>query len=245
MKTNAKAAILLDAENLTHWIKYDGPKTLLNELNADGSFIIRKAYARWTNESLADFQESLTLLGFDLIHTFHPVSKKNSADIQLTVDAMQFAAVKTVQTFVLATGDSDFSPLFRRLREMGKTVIGVGKRSPLSESVRNSCSRFIYTNAAGKPERNNNPPKAQPPRKSIALLNRALDRFTTPVDCSRLKKMMLELDDSFDHKQYGYAQFIKFLRAAPTVVVSRQGTNWSVAPKSDKPQTPAKTPAKT
>ena len=121
-------AVFLDTENLTHWIKNNGPENLLSELSSIGQIIVRRAYAKWTNQNLQSFQAELNRQGFELIHNFHPVAGKNSSDIQLTVDVMEYALkLPDVNWFVLATGDSDFSPLFRRLREMGKEVIGVGE----------------------------------------------------------------------------------------------------------------------
>ena len=86
MNNANRVAIFVDAENLTQWIKQDGLETLLKELSSIGTVVVRKAYARWTNTNLAAHQSTLNRLGFELIHTFHPVSGKNSADIQMAVD---------------------------------------------------------------------------------------------------------------------------------------------------------------
>ena len=133
----SKVAVFVDVENLTHWIKGDGAERLVSDLSSIGQLIVRRAYGKWTNQNLIPLQSTLNRLGFELVHNFHPVSGKNSSDIQLTVDAMEYALhLNDVNWFVLATGDSDFSPLFRRLREMGKEVIGVasenGKNRTLS-----------------------------------------------------------------------------------------------------------------
>ncbi len=146
MSIESPVGVFIDTENLTQWIKLGGLETLLEELSSIGPVVVRKAYGRWTSPGLAAHQGTLNRLGFELIHTFHPVSGKNSADIQITVDVMEYAWRESdLGCFTLATGDSDFSPLFRRLREMGKQVIGAGPRSTLSESVKSSCSRFFYT----------------------------------------------------------------------------------------------------
>jgi len=145
MNQETRVAIFVDAENLTQWIKQGGLETLLEDLSSMGSVVVRKAYARWTSSNMAVHQMTLNRHGFELIHTFHPVSGKNSADIQIAVDVMEYAWRDDLACIALATGDSDFSPLFRRLREMGKQVVGVGPRSALSESVKSSCSRFFYT----------------------------------------------------------------------------------------------------
>ena len=141
-----KIAVFVDVENLTQWIKYGGPEEILSELSSIGQIIVRRAYGNWANQHLQSFQGELNRQGFELIHNFHPVSGKNSSDIQLTIDVIEHALRLTdVEWFVLATGDSDFSPLFRRLREMGKEVIGTGPRSPLSESVKTEVAPKIKT----------------------------------------------------------------------------------------------------
>ena len=153
-------AIFIDAENLTSWVKNGGVESLMEELRSLGQVVVRKAYGKWSTTQLAPLQSVLNENGFELIHTFHPVSGKNSTDIKMTVDTMEVAIESQAQWIVLATGDSDFSPLFRKLREQGKDVIGVGPKSPLSECVKNSCSRYIYTDnvddeSADETERNN------------------------------------------------------------------------------------------
>ena len=80
MNSENRVAIFVDAENLTQWIKLDGLETLLEELSSIGTVVVRKAYARWTNMNIAAHQGTLNRLGFELIHTFHPVNGKNSAD---------------------------------------------------------------------------------------------------------------------------------------------------------------------
>ena len=84
-----KIAVFVDAENLTQWIKNGGPEILLSELSGIGQIIVRRAYGKWTNQNLQSFQGELNRQGFELIHNYHPVSGKNSSDIQLTVDVME------------------------------------------------------------------------------------------------------------------------------------------------------------
>lgn len=205
-----KIAVFVDVENLTQWIKYGGPEELLSELSSIGQIIVRRAYGNWANQHLQSFQGELNRQGFELIHNFHPVSGKNSSDIQLTIDVIEHALRLTdVEWFVLATGDSDFSPLFRRLREMGKEVIGTGPRSPLSESVKTSCSKFIYTD------------KVEPVSKDVLysslddavdLAEKALKTFDSPVLCSVLKQSMTNMDSAFDEKTLGFKSFTDFLK---------------------------------
>ncbi len=139
----------------------------------------------------------------------------DSADIRMTVDAMDAAHDPAIKTIVLATGDSDFSPLFRRLRELGKNIIGIGPKSPLSESVENSCSKFIYTDTAGK----NFPVKAicenapHPTKRSFEILKSILDE-NAPILLAALKLKMCVRDSSFDEKKLGFPKFRDFVVAS-------------------------------
>lgn len=221
----SKIALFIDVENLTHWLKNNGPDLLITELSAIGQLIVRRAYGNWGNPCVQGFQSELNRLGFELIHNFHPVSKKNSSDIQLTIDVIDYAHnLPGIQWFVLATGDSDFSPLFRKLREMGKEVIGVGPKSPLSESVKTSCSKYIYTNteqATSKKELRSNTDDAMDLAEKIL---RAADQ-TLPL--STLKNGMLSVDSAFNERDLGYRSFIDFLKAIDSIEVAQDGKNKS------------------
>lgn len=219
----SKVAIFVDVENLTQWIKDGGTERLLSELSSIGQIIVRRAYGKWTNQNLQSFQGELNRQGFELIHNFHPVSGKNSSDIQLTVDVMEYALrLNDVDWFVLATGDSDFSPLFRRLREMGKEVIGVGPRSPLSESVKTSCSRFIYTD---KGVTANREALNSALDDAIDLAEKALQTFDGAALCSKLKQSMTNIDSAFDEKALGFKSFNEFLKSIDSIEVAFDSTS--------------------
>ncbi len=218
-----KIAIFLDAENLTQWIKSGGPEALLSELSSIGQIIVRRAYGKWTNQNLQSFQGELNRQGFELIHNYHPVSGKNSSDIQLTVDVMEYALrLSDVTWFVLATGDSDFSPLFRRLREMGKEVFGVGPRSPLSESVKTSCSKYVYTDGAATISKE---VLRSVLDDAIDLTEPALRTFDGPTSCSTLKVSITNLDSAFDEKLLGFKSFTAFLRSIDSIQTTYDTTS--------------------
>ncbi|HEY9645242.1 MAG TPA: NYN domain-containing protein, partial [Chroococcidiopsis sp.] len=144
--TDSNVAIFLDVENLSGWLKAEGGKMLLDYANKLGSIVVRRAYGDFSIQSVSARQPELNLLGFDFVHVYHPAKGKNSTDIQIVVDVMDYLVrIPDLEWVILATGDSDFSPLFRRLRELGKSVVGIGPRSPLSNAVENSCNQFIYT----------------------------------------------------------------------------------------------------
>lgn len=210
-----KLAIFVDVENLTYWVKNNGPSNLISEMSSVGQSIVRRAYGNWTNLNLQQLQMSLTQQGFELIHNYHPVSGKNSSDIQLTIDVMEHALrLQDVDWIILATGDSDFSPLFRKLREMGKEVVGVGPRSPLSESVKTSCSRYIYTDSAYT---SNSEVLYSAMDDAIDLAEKAFESFGGPVLCSALKIAMTNIDSAFDEKSLGYKSFTDFLKNVESI----------------------------
>jgi hypothetical protein len=168
--------------------------------------------------------------GFELIHNYHPISGKNSSDIQLTIDVMEYALrLNNVGWFVLATGDSDFSPLFRRLREIGKEVIGVGPRSALSESVKTSCSRFVYTDITQETIK-------LALDDAINLVEKALNTFEEPAPYSSLKNLMINIDSAFDEKALGFKSFSEFLKSIDSIelVRSEDAKSWLAAPKLTK-----------
>jgi uncharacterized protein (TIGR00288 family) len=215
-----KVAIFLDVENLSSWLKEDGGETLLERANELGRVVVRRAYGDFSVQSVSVRQPELNLLGFEFVHVYHPVKGKNSADIQIVVDVMEYLArISDLEWVVLATGDSDFSPLFRRLRELGKSVVGVGPRSALSEAVKKSCNRFIYINEQSKYKNASSALKATQLREdALDLLERVLDKFSDGISLSSLKTEMLELDSAFDEKNLGFSRFMKFLQSAPEIV---------------------------
>jgi uncharacterized protein (TIGR00288 family) len=230
MQTMDKVGIFVDVENLTQWIKQDGLEQLIEELTSMGAIIVRRAYAKWTLPSLTPHQNVLNRLGFELIHTFHPISGKNSADIQIVVDVMEYAwRDPNLRWIALATGDSDFSPLFRRLREMGRQVIGAGPRSALSESVKSSCSRFIYLERENSTENPDEATRASAFDDAADLLEKAMGTFDEPVSCSALKARMINIDSAFDEKQLGFKGFNDFVSKVDTVELNHNGKSWLVS----------------
>lgn len=227
MSIESQVGVFIDTENLTQWIKLGGLETLLEELSSIGPVVVRKAYGRWTSPGLAAHQGTLNRLGFELIHTYHPVSGKNSADIQITVDVMEYAWRESdLECFTLATGDSDFSPLFRRLREMGKQVIGAGPRSALSESVKSSCSRFFYTKTESATIGQDIATQASAFDDAADLLESALKTFDGPANCSALKNRMLNIDSAFDEKELGFKSFTGFVKAVDIVELANEDKTW-------------------
>lgn len=227
MSNQNHIAIFIDAENLTNWIKNDGVQSLMEELLPLGQIVVRKAYGKWSAPNLIPLQSALNENGFELVHTFHPVSGKNSTDIKMTVDTMEVALDSQVRWIVLATGDSDFSPLFRKLREQGKEVIGVGPKSPLSECVKNSCSRYVYTDDSSV--------ETEEDEETVALtrvsekidfmeiLSDILQKEEGPIHLGVLKGRILQVDNAFSEKRLGFKTFKDFVQSADFTKVTDDG----------------------
>ena len=119
-------------------------KKVLERLLLKGNIVVKKAYCDW--DRYKDFKPAMHAAAFELIEIPHlRQSGKNSADIRMVVDALDLCYTKShVDTFVIISGDSDFSPLVSKLRENAKTVIGVGVKNSSSDLLIANCDEFIY-----------------------------------------------------------------------------------------------------
>ncbi|HSY07119.1 MAG TPA: NYN domain-containing protein [Steroidobacteraceae bacterium] len=117
---------------------------VLERLLLKGSIVVKKAYCDW--ERYREFKSGMHQAGFELIEIPHvSQSGKNSADIRMVVDALDLCYTKPhVESFVIISGDSDFSPLVSKLRENNKGVIGVGVKNSTSDLLMANCDEFIY-----------------------------------------------------------------------------------------------------
>jgi len=142
-------ALFCDFENIAlgvrdaHYDKFDIGK-VLERLLLKGSIVVKKAYCDW--DRYKAFKAPMHEASFELIEIPHVrQSGKNSADIRMVVDALDLCYTKAhVQTFVIISGDSDFSPLVSKLRENDKVVIGVGVKNSTSDLLIANCDEFIF-----------------------------------------------------------------------------------------------------
>ncbi len=142
-------ALFCDFENIAlgvrdaEYAKFDIDK-VLEKLLLKGNIVVKKAYCDW--ERYKSFKKDMHEASFELIEIPHVrMSGKNSADIRMVVDALDLCYTKShVDTFVVISGDSDFSPLVSKLRENNKTVIGVGVKESTSDLLIANCDEFIY-----------------------------------------------------------------------------------------------------
>ena len=142
-------AVFCDFENVAlgvreaKYAQFDIGK-VLERLLLKGTIVVKKAYCDW--DRYKDFKPAMHSAAFELIELPHVrQSGKNSADIRMVVDALDLCYTKAhVDTFVILSGDSDFSPLVSKLRENAKTVIGVGVKNSSSDLLIANCDEFIY-----------------------------------------------------------------------------------------------------
>lgn len=162
-------AVFLDLENIAlgardaHFPRFDIQK-VLERLLLKGHIVVKKAYCDF--DRYKEFKRDLHEAAFELIEIPHlRQSGKNSADIRMVVDALDLCYTKGhVDTFVILSGDSDFSPLVSKLRENAKTVIGLGVKNSTSDLFINNCDTFIYYDDLVRmaPARTRMRPPAQP-----------------------------------------------------------------------------------
>jgi uncharacterized protein (TIGR00288 family) len=146
---NSNLALYCDFENIAlgvrdaKYAEFD-INHILERLLVKGSIVVKKAYCDW--ERYKTFKATMHEAAFELIDIPHVrQSGKNSADIRMVVDALDLCYTKAhVDTFVIISGDSDFSPLVSKLRENAKTVIGVGVKNSTSDLLMSNCDEFIY-----------------------------------------------------------------------------------------------------
>jgi uncharacterized protein (TIGR00288 family) len=155
--SDATMAIYLDLENIVIGAREaEFPaldiRKVIERLLLKGHIVVKKAYCDF--DRYKDFKRSLHEAAFELIEIPHVrQSGKNSADIRMVVDALDLCYTKShVDTFVIISGDSDFSPLVSKLRENNKTVIGMGVKKSTSDLFINNCDEFLYYDDLVRPE---------------------------------------------------------------------------------------------
>ena len=142
-------ALFCDFENIAlgvrdaRYAQFD-IRRVLERLLLKGSIVVKKAYCDW--DRYKEFKGAMHEAAFELIEIPHVrMSGKNSADIRMVVDALDLCYTKShVDTFVIISGDSDFSPLVSKLRENNKAVIGVGVKNSTSDLLIGNCDEFIF-----------------------------------------------------------------------------------------------------
>ncbi len=212
------AALLIDFDNVTMGMRSDLSKELKHLLASDvikGKVSVQRAYADWRR--YPQYIVPLSEASIDLI--FAPAygsNKKNATDIRMAIDAMEMVFTRPeIGTFILLTGDSDFSSLVLKLKEYGKYVIGVGIQESSSDILVQNCDEYYsYTSLTGLRKTTGT---EQKPRDVWVLVTEALRKMDEREDVmrsDRLKQVMQELDPNFDEGALGFSKFSRFLTEA-------------------------------
>ncbi len=220
-----RIALYVDYENLAIGAKdalggmeFDF-EPISNALAERGRVVSRKAYADWS--MFTEARQGLTRSHVELIEIPQRMgtSRKNAADIKLAVDAIELAFEREyVTTFVICTGDSDFTPLVHKLRELNKKVIGVGVKGSTSKLLPPACDEFLfYDNLEGvDPRRDKASTDNGAPQELEALVTTTLGGLLRSgqgeVLASSLKRALLRKDSTFTEADYGFRAFGEMLR---------------------------------
>ena len=221
-----RLAVFLDFENLA--LGFDRPRggtkfeidKVLKRLVEKGKILVKKAYADWTRFS--DDKKKLHEAAFELIDIPKRArTGKNSADIRLCVDAMDLCYGKEhIDTFVVVSGDSDFSPLVSKLKENGKSVIGLATEGAASAMLVENCDEFIFyeelEQVASRPPRlTQRIPKEKRPVFQLLIESIiALMRDKDILYSSMVKETMKRKRPAFNEGRYGYRAFGELLEDA-------------------------------
>lgn len=235
-------AVFCDFENIALGVKaanlaqFDIHK-VLDRLLLKGNIVVKKAYCDW--QRYKEFKSDMHGAAFELIEVPHlRMAGKNSADIRLVVDALDLCYTKEhIDTFVIVSGDSDFSPLISKLRENNKGVIGIGVKNSSSELLISNCDEFLFYDdlvgnrvprRRGKPdEESKTKGKAKAGDKSPESSgNEGLERVLEVVEAllrergdqkvwsSMVKQTMRRRHPDFNETSYGYRNFSALLEKA-------------------------------
>ena len=209
------AALLIDFDNVTLGIQKDLTKELRTLLNSDiikGKVAVQRAYADWRRypQYIVPLSES----SIDLI--FAPAfgsSKKNATDIRLAIDAIELVFTRPeIGTFILLSGDSDFSTMVIKLKEYGKYVIGVGIRESASDLLIQNCDEYYsYNDLAGLTKEVDTPSTQRDPWELAGEAVSQMARNGDVMRSDRLKQVMQQIDSNFDERTAGFNRFSKFV----------------------------------
>jgi uncharacterized protein (TIGR00288 family) len=212
------AALLIDFDNVTMGIRSDLQAELRRLMNSEiirGKVAVQRAYADWRR--YPQYIVPLSEASIDLI--FAPAfgsNKKNATDIRLAIDALELVFTRPeIGTFILLSGDSDFSSLVIKLKEYGKYIVGVGIRESSSDLLIQNCDEYYsYNELAGLTKVGDDEPEHRDPWELVVDAVLEMKKRADVMRSDRLKQVMQEIDPSFDEKNVGMSRFSKFVDEA-------------------------------
>ncbi|MBI3081410.1 MAG: NYN domain-containing protein, partial [Gemmatimonadetes bacterium] len=209
------AALMIDFDNVTLAIRSDLSAQLRKLLGSDifkGKVSVQRAYADWRR--YPQYIVPLSEASIDLI--FAPAfgsNKKNATDIRLAIDALELVFTRPeIGTFILLSGDSDFSSLVLKLKEYGKYVIGVGIRESSSDLLVQNCDEYYsYSELTGLTKQTDAEYPHKDPWELVVEAVMQMKREGDVLRSDRLKQVMQEIDPTFTEKDQGFSRFSKFV----------------------------------
>jgi uncharacterized protein (TIGR00288 family) len=219
-------AVLIDADN----INAKHAQAILNEIKGFGEPALRRVYGDWRDTGLSAWTDQARELGLVTRQATANSKHKNASDIELVIDAMDLLREERFDGFVLVSGDSDFTALGNRLREHGKTVIGIGREDSASASFINICNRYIFVENIEKdmqvPSTASNPPKKAglgPAFQQIHNAMRKLDPDGEWFALSVVGHAVVTTFPDFDPRTYGHTKLSKLIEEIPKLELRTEG----------------------
>ncbi|MEN0063509.1 MAG: NYN domain-containing protein [Myxococcota bacterium] len=229
-------AVLIDFENIAAGTEKEGlgrfdVETLMRHIKDKGRILVARSYADWGRFSR--FKQSLLTANVTMMElTSHGMQDKNRADIAMVVDALEMAFTKDyIDTYVVVSGDSDFTPMVLKMRELNKRVIGIGTRKSTSRLLIQACDEFNFYDTVVQPKqrrvRKSSGKGGDAMSKAFDLLEEALDGLQrenpeSPL-ASIVKSAMLRKSPDFAEGDLGFSSFARFLEAARDAKIVRIG----------------------
>lgn len=218
-------AVFIDFENLAQGFKHSKEEfdigRVLERLVEKGKVIVKVAYADWSR--YAKYKQQLHESAIELIEIpKRSMTGKNSADIRLCVDAMDLCYAKEhIDTFVIVSGDSDFSPLVSKLKENGKRVIGLGMKGSTSDLLSGNCDEFIFYETLAVGEQITRPGVQDIPKEKREVFELLFDTIAGLMRenkeilwSSMIKDTMKRKRPAFAERAHGYRTFSDLLEDA-------------------------------
>lgn len=229
MNNIEKIALLIDADNTSP--KYI--EKIIGELTSKGTVVIRKAYGDWSTETLKSYKEILNQFAIIPIQQFAYTKGKNSTDGAMIIDAMDILYTKNIDCFCIATSDCDFTRLANRIREEGKTVIGMGRQQTVPAFI-NACSEFkcidvLFDENTELDESMDDDIAAENSNiTSLDDISSSISKYILDNDgkanLSGLKSFLKGKFPDFDERNYGYSKFSTFLESLNQFKLEKSGT---------------------
>lgn len=218
-------ALLIDADNVS--AKYIEP--ILDELAKYGNVTYKRIYGDWTSTNNAGWKEELLNNSITPIQQFSYTYGKNATDSAMIIDAMDMLYASELEGFCLVSSDSDFTKLASRLRESGKTVIGMGeKKTPAP--FRKACDIFTVLELLleGNTNENDGVSRSQIEEAVVKIITENQNN-AKETGLGEVGSRLVKLYPDFDVRQYGYSLLSKFLETFPKLKLVQSGSQITVA----------------